>query len=467
MNQLVKKLFARIIRGAPAALALAALWTATAPLNAEAASFSAGNTIIRNTITVNYKDQNGNAQTAVTSTIDITVNTVAAAPTIVSVATSPGTTDGTGAQVPYAFVIRTNSNGPGLISFGAGDGTFNNVAAGTAPTVPGNIYLGSTIFDPSNFPPINSPGMLAQNIPVNGTITIAVPNDNGKANDSGVAHSLPDSTVINGLAVLDTVYITDGTTYYGPWQVTTVNDPVVGNGTTAAPGSIILKNIYTSALVFTPAYGWQIVEAKTVNVTVTQGAVTDPTAVASWVTTLTATMSGLSTSTPTATTNANMGKIDIKKYVRNVTTPVVGGGLTATSPLTGATNFYTTGVNGKPGEILEYLAVLTDTGRGKSTAVYATDLTPTYVTLIAGSAYGTSGGGTIFAQASYNATTATLKTDNSGGTVDVAYGKSTGLTAGSTMTFNLGTGCTNVYLTGGGTLTYNQAAYVIYQVKID
>ena len=466
MNQLLKKLFARIIRGAPAALALAALWTATAPLNAEAAlQGSAGNTVIRNTITVNFKDQNGNAQTAVTSTIDITVNTVAAAPTIVSVVTSPGTTDGTGAQVTYTFRIRTNSNGPGVISFASADGTLTNIAAGTAPTTPGNIFLGSTVIDPLD--PMTPVVALANGSPV----TYRVPNDGGLPTDAAVSGGGTGDGVINGLKATDMVFIYSGAAYYGPFTVTTVTDPAVGAGAVAAYGTLVLTNASGGPLTFTPAYGWQIVEAKDVTVTVTQGVVTDPTAVASWVTTLTATMGGLSTSTPTATTNANMGKIDIKKYVRNVTTPVVGGGLTATSPLTGANTFYTTGVNGKPGEILEYLAVLTDTGRGNSTVVYATDLLPTYSTLVTFPAtYGTAPGSAlpgVFALASYSGTQAILKTDNSGGTANVAYGKSTGTAAGSTMSFNLGNSCTNVFPTGGGSLSYNQTAYVVYQVKID
>jgi uncharacterized repeat protein (TIGR01451 family) len=445
---------------ATALIALATLTVmALSPVAEAALQGTAGNAVIRNTITVNYNDATGHAQTAATSFVDISVNTVAATPTILSFTPSPGSTDGTGATQAYAVRIRTNSNGPGSISFGTADGTFVNVALGTVPTVPGNIYLGSTIFDPSNFP-----GMGAQTIANNATLAnIAVPNDNGKANDTGAAHALPDATVINGLALNDTVYITDGTTYYGPWQVTVVNDPVVGNGTTAAPGSLTLKNISGGALVFTPASGWQIVEYKDVTVTVTQGDVADATIAAHWVTTLTATMAGAAAAnTPTVITNAHEGKLIVTKYVRNVTTPVAGAGLF--SPPVFTNNFYTSGVNGKPGDVLEYLVVVTNTGSGSSAAVLATDVMPTYSTLLTGSAYGTPGGGTIFAQANFNTTGAVLKTDNSGGTANVAYGKSTGTAAGSTMTFYLGTGCST---SAGGTLTTGQVEYLIYQVIIN
>jgi len=466
MTTSLKNKSSGLFKGVLAAMTL--LWMTALPFSAQAVlQGSAGNTIVRNTITVNYSDAKGNAQTAVTSTVDITINTVAATPTILSVAPSPGSTDGTGTTQAYTFRIRTNSNGPGAVTFATADGTFTNIAAGAAPTLPASIYLGSTVIDPSEAK-IGS----AQTVANLASITFAVPNDNHAVNNTGAAGVVGD-LIINGLIIGDLVYIYSGAAYYGPFTVGTVTDPAAGAGATAAPGSIqLINNTGASIGPFTPAYGWQIVEARDVTVTATQGIVTDPTLDASWITTLTATMAGAAAAnTPTVTTNAHMGRIAITKYVRNVTTPVVGGGLTSTSPLTGANIFYTTGVNGKPGEYLEYLAVLTDTGKGSATAVYATDVMPTYSTLVTFPAtYGTTPGSAIpgiFALSSFNATTAILRTDNTGGTANVAYGRSTGIAAGSTMTFNLGTGCTNVYPTGGGTIATTQAVYVIYQVKID
>src|ERR1700690_2617706 len=185
------------IRISPAVIIMACLWMVGLPFNTQAAlQGSAGNTIIRNTVTVNYNNAVGTAQTAVTSTVDVTVNTVNAAPTILSVSPSPGNTDGTGATQTYTVTVRTNSNGPGSVSLSAADGSPVNITlSGTAPNVStGSIFLGSSIFDPTNFP-----SMGAQNIANNGTITIAVPNDGGKPTDSAATGGATGDGIINAL----------------------------------------------------------------------------------------------------------------------------------------------------------------------------------------------------------------------------------------------------------------------------
>lgn len=451
------------IRGALTAVTLAALCSMTMPPDAEAAlQGSAGNTIVRNTITVNYKDTNGNAQTPVSATVDFTVNTVAATPTVLSFTPSPGSTDGTGATQPYNVKIRTNSNGPGAISFATADGTFTNVAAGTPPTVPANLYLGSTIIDPSDL----KIGVAQGPIAIGANIVFAVPNDNAAVNDAGGGGAVGDGN-INGLKIGDTAWIyAGGATYYGPFTVGTVTDPAAGAGITAAPGSIQLINASLAPISFTPASGWQIVEEKTVAVTATQGAVTNATLAASWVTTVTATMAGAAGGTGTVTTNARMGKLAVTKYVRNVTTPMVGTGSSGALNTINASSYtyYTGGVTGKPGEVLEYLAAMNGTGTGNSTTIVALDSIPYYTTLLTGSAYGTSGGGIIFAHAKLGGTETDLKTDGSLGNASVAYGASTGTVGGSNMSFYLGNGSSGL---GGGTLTPGQMVYLIYQVAIN
>lgn len=456
---------ARLTRGAPlAVLALTALWGAARPVDAEAGT--AGNAIVRNTITVNYNDAKGNAQPAVTSAIDITVNTVAAAPTILVMTPTPGSTDGTDTQTSYTLRVRTNSNGPGNVALSVADSSPTNIAlSSTLPTLSkGSVYLGATFFDPSNFP-----AMGAQSVAPGGTLTVAVPNDGGKADNGGAPHALPDSSVINGLAVNDTVYVTDGTNYYGPWQVTAVSDPAIPNGAPVPAGSVTLKNLSSiDTLGFAPTAGWQIVEAGDVVVTVTQGVVPYASAdqAASWVTTMTATMSGLSTSTPTVTTDAHMGKIVVTKYVRNINT-ANGSGTAFTPPVFG-NDFFVSGVTGNPAEVLEYLAVIKNSGTGVAKNVFATDVTPTYSTLQSAGSYGAGGtSGQIFARASINgATPAELSKDGSGaaGNVDVGYGSATGNAGGDTMSFYLGELCSNG---NGGSLNPGDTAYVIYQIKIN
>jgi len=455
----------RITRGTSLVLvALAALW-ASPPGEAQAAlAGSAGNTIVRNTITVNYSDAKGNAQSAVSASVDITVTTVAATPTVLSFTPSPGNTDGTGATQAYTVRVRTNSNGPGSVSFATADGSFTNLAAGAVPSVPGNVFLGSTVIDPSE-----TKKGTAQTVAAAAAITFAVPNDGGVPTANAASGGTTGDGVLNGLVATDIVYLTDGTAYFGPFTVSAVSDPAVGTSATAVPGSVTLTNNTGAAIgPFTPQYGWQIVEAKDVTVTVTQGVIPFATAqnASSWVTTVSATMGAAAAGTGTVTTNAHAGKIAIAKYVRNVTSAVTGSGaFTPPVTLNGAANtFYTSGVSGKPGDVLEYLAVLTDTGTGNSTAVYATDVTPTYSTLISATSYGGATSGQIFAHARFNATETDLKRDNSGGAANVAYGSATGTSAGSTMTFYLGTGAST---SAGGAVSTGQAVYLIYQVKID
>lgn len=454
----------RIIRGAPVVLAALAAFAA-APQEAHAAlPGSAGNTIVRNTISVNYADAKGNAQSAVSYTVDITVTTVAATPTVLAFTPAAGNTDGTGATQAYTVRVRSNSNGPGAISFATADGSFTNIAAGTAPSVPGNIFLGATVIDPSE----TKKGS-AQTVAAGGTITFAVPNDGGVPTASATTGGATGDGVLNGLVANDIVYVSDASSvFYGPFTVSAVSDPAVGTGSGAAPGSLTLTNSSGASITFTPVYGSQIVEAKDVTVTVTQGQVPILTAqnAATWVTTVTATMTGATGGTGAVTTNAHAGKISIVKYVRNLTAPVTGSGaFTPPVTLNGTTNtFYTSGVSAKPGDVLEYLAVFTDAGTGNSTAVYATDVTPTYSSLVSGTTYGGSTAGQIFAHARFGAGETDLKRDNSGGLANVAYGSATGVSAGSTMTFYLGAGASS---SAGGALSTGQVAYLIYQVKID
>lgn len=452
------------VKSGLALLALALLGVASLPGGAQALSLqgTAGNALVRNTITMTYTDANGTAQTPVSAHVDITINTVAAAPTIFNIDAS-GTTDGTGAPQLYHAWVRTNSNGPGSVSLSAADGSPINLAlSGTGPTAISSVYLGSTMFDPNG-----NAGIIgtAQTLAVNASITVAVPNDQQLINDAGSgAGATGANSPVNALAVNDIVYVTDGTTYYGPLTVTATSNNAAGSGTTAATSSITLTNKTASTLpTFTPTAGWQIEEAKQFTFTVTEGVVTNATLAASWVTTMTGTMGGL-IGTGTVTTNAKEGLCTVAKYVRNVTAPVVGGTpitVTADTALGGQT-YYLTGVNGKPGDIMEYLVVLTNVGLGGTTGQVATDLVPTYTTLVTGSAYGITGGGTIFAHAKLGANETDMATAGTGLNT-VGFGGSTGTGAGSTITFDLGTG--SAWGTGGSLAT-GTTEYVIYRITL-
>lgn len=378
MKTLVLSRSSGFIRIALTTVVIAALWVSAIPGKAQAAlQGSAGNTIIRNTVTVNFNDAAGNAQTAVSSTVQITVNTVLVAPTVLAFNPAAGNTDGTGATQAYGVTIRTNANGPGAVSFATSDGTFTNVAAGAVPSVPANIFLGSTLIDPSD-----AKNGVLQNIPAAGSITFAVPNDGGVPSDAATSGGATGDNVINALATGDIVYIHDGSNHIGPFTVAAVTDPAPGAGTTATPGSIQLTNTSGGALAFTPAYGWMIVEARSVNVTVTQGVVADPTQPASWVTTVTATMGG-NNGTGTVTTTAHGGRLTVLKEISTD-----GGATFTTTP---------SAVN--PGATLTYRITVTNTGTGNATSVVLTDPQPTYTTYTPGSAKRATGAASTYAAA--------------------------------------------------------------------
>jgi hypothetical protein len=447
------------------ALAVAATIAALTPLSADAAlQGSAGNTMIRNQVTVNYRDNGGVVQPTVTSNmVEILVTTVNVAPTIKSVTPAAATTTGTGTTATYTVELVTNSNGPGTITLGAANGVATNTVPG-APTVSGGgtVFLGSTIIDPSDA------HTGAQSVAAaGGTIIFNIPNDKGAPTDSAVSGGATGNANVNSLGVGDKVYIYDGTTYYGILDVTAVVDNAPGAGTTAAFSTITLTNNHATIPVAfnlpgTTGNGWMIVERKTLDVTVTQGTVSG--SPANWITNLTPSMGGVSGAVTPVTTTATIANLTVIKYVRNATAAVVGVTPVAPIPtINGASNvFYQSGVNGKPGDIMEYLFVITNAGSANATKVIATDSVPTYTklqTLYTGSGF-------AVAKRDGSVTEVILMPNGSVCTPAVACGNTTGglLAAGTPMTMYLGNGSA---INDGGVIAASEKAYVIYQVKID
>lgn len=394
-----------------AALAVATLGVTTL---AEAAPLqgSAGNAIIRNKVTVAYKNADNVDQTPVTASIDVTVNTVAVAPSVVAFSPASGTTDGTDDTQAYTVTIRTNSNGPGTITLGAAyvAGPTNMTLSGTAASITGGpLFLGSSMIDPTD-----AKVGVAQNVANGGVITFAAPNDGGTPTDGATTGGATGDAVLNGLTSGDTVYLTDGlNNYYGPFTVGTVVDPAVGAGTTAAPGSIPLTNASGGALAFTPGAGWMIVETKPATLTVTQGVISNPALAASWNTTVTATMGG-NDGTGTVTTNASMASLSVTKQV---STDGSTWGATASAA---------------PTATLYYRITVTNSGLGTANNVVITDPTPTYTTYVAGSAKRATG-----AAVNYAAVGATALDDDTAGTPDDGYDFN--VTTANTATYNVGT----------------------------
>ena len=155
------------------------------------------------------------------------------------------------------------------------------------------------------------------------------------------------------------------------------------------------------------------------------------------------------TSSVAVTVAANIGQAGFAKYVRNVTTSAIG---TGNAYSYNSINYYTSGVTAKPGEILEYILVSTNTS-GTLSASVVTDSLPTgYVSLKTG----------VY----------------SGGTKDITYvddaGTASYLTAAAsddaatyatpTLTVNVGTGATS---SAGGTIPIGKSVLVLYQVNVN
>lgn len=460
-------------------LAACMILTANLPAYAAGLQGSAGNTLIRNKVKVDYTDAGGTAYTAFSNLVEISVTTINVTPTIRTITPSPGATSGSGTTQDYAVEIVSNANGPGAITLTGTDGSLSaNLAAGAVPavTVPvSSTVLGSTIIDPKD------PAIIA-GLPITvnagNPVTFTIPNDNCAPTDSALTGGACSNSNVNSLGVLDTVYLYDGINYIGKFTVTGVADNppgVVAAGTypatTAAVSSITLRNDSGGNLTFTPLLSWMIVEAKNWTVRVTQGAFSGGTTSGSWVTSLSATFSkdgGVTNSaagTNNVTTTASVASLAVAKYVRNVTVAVAGVTLyTPLIPINGATNnFYQSGVSGKPGDIMEYLFVITNNSASATAkTVKATDAVPTYTKLqtpYAGPGFA------IAKRSGVPATDVSLVTGGGVCTPAVACGNSGGATiAGSTMTFYLGNGSA---AGAGGDIAPLEYAYVIYQVKID
>lgn len=458
---------------------LASLITAVVSVSAYAAGLqgSAGNTLIRNKVKVDYTDAGGTAYTSYSNLVEISVTTVNVTPTIRAITPSPGTTGGSGTTQDYTVEVVSNANGPGAITLGGSDGSFSaNLAAGAAPIVTApasSAVLGSTILDPSDAAVIAGTPIT---INAAATRTFNIPNDNCVPTDSALSGGACSNSNVNALGVGDTVYVYDGAAYFGKFTVTAVVDNAPGAvaaatypATTAAVSTITLRNDSGGNLTFTPALSTMLVEAKNWNVRVTQGTFSGGTTSGSWVTSLSATFSkdgGTTNSaagTGSVTTNATVASLSVAKYVRNATAAVVGT-TAITPPINGGTNvFYQSGVTGKPGDIMEYLFVITNNSAAATAkTVKATDVVPIYTKLQTPYNAGVS-----FALAKRSLVPATEVALVTGGGVcntSVACGNAGGTAAGSTMTFYLGN---SAAAGAGGDIAASEVAYVIYQVKID
>lgn len=322
---------------------------------------TAADTTLRNTVTVSYSDAALNPQTALTASVDVTVNLVRANPLLsapADISTDPAT------AAVYSYTITTAANGiasytmttPFVQSAGINS---SNAAAST-----GLITLGATTVATST------------TIAAAGTTTITVPRDN--TSDGS----------INGLSVNDFVVI-GGQVF----QVSGIGADTASPGTTT-----ITVNGNGTALAV--AAGALIAERQSFTVTVTPGTVTNAAVDQTITTTTTATDSVVNTYTSndvTVTTVLSVG-LTVQKLVRNTNYGAgAGGNAAGVGPVAyGGNTYYAGGVTGNPSEVLEYLIVVTKNATTSSaTQVKISDPIPPFTTYVGGSMSLDNGSGVV------------------------------------------------------------------------
>lgn len=315
---------------------------------------TAATSTVRNIVTVNYANAAGTAQTALVAAVDVTVNLVPAAATVsapTDITTAPGT------PASYAYTITNGANGIATYTLSSAINTQTNIAGSTAAPSVASVTLGATTVTTGT------------TIAAAGTTAITVPRD-----------STADTSV-NGIAAGDTIVI--GSAVY---TVASIVDVQVPASPTNGPfTTTITVNGNGTAQVLTA--GTLIAERQSFNLVVTPGTMTSTTDATIDVT-LTATNGTNPSTDATTTTVASVG-LSVTKLVRNFTTNAAG---TGTSVSYGGATYYPSGVTGNPGEVLEYLIVVSKSSSANSaTSVSVTDPIPVFTTFVT-TAYGAASG---------------------------------------------------------------------------
>jgi hypothetical protein len=338
-----------------------------------ATSGTAANTGILNQVTVNYADAGGTAQTALTSSVTVKVLLVPSVPNV-TLTSSQALTIAQGGSATYNYLIQNTSNGQETFNLTTGQTVTSGLCttagsppactiATTATSSPGSVTLGATT-------------ILAT---TGATVTVA-------GGSTSTVLTVPSDTVnsINGLVAGNTVYI--GATQYSISAVGV--DPHTANGTT----TITVVPVSSAASAQTVASGTLVQQYTTFTVTVASGtdtvATTDQTDTVSLTatdpanTSITTTSSGTTGSFPNTVTTISAVAVTVTKYVRNASVAVTGGG---SSLSFGGNTYYTTGVTGTPGQLLEYLIVVANTGATSSaTKIKVSDTIENFITYQAG-----------------------------------------------------------------------------------
>lgn len=309
-----------------------------------ASATTAANAVITNTATVNYDDAGNNPQVAINASVSVTVNLVAAAPTL---DTPIDQATPSGVAVDYTYTITNNSNG------------LDSYALSTATSAVGaNITVGTIVFrdaaDTGDIVSIDLGATSAAATAAIGANTITVPND-------GTADA-----ELGGLVAGDTVIIGGN-----PYVVSAITDTGTGTETLT-----LTTNLTTAVSV-----GDLIAEQATF---ILRASATTTVSGQTYTITTTAT-DGVNPTTDDTITTVTLISLTVVKYVANTTAAVVGGGSSVTLDTglgAGNITYYTTGVTGDPGDVLEYvIGIANALGSGTATDVIISDPVPNFTAL--------------------------------------------------------------------------------------
>lgn len=454
-------------------LALAALATLSQPCQVMAAT-TADSTLL-NVVRVDYKDAGGSNSFAATASTTITVNLVKSAlATYLPPAAGTGTPSGlscppagsfdSGSTASFLYALGAKANGDDVYTLSKSIGATVNVNNVTVNMEVLNYAGGGAVSIAGGGTPFTFGSAIP--VGVSGTDTLLFPGGSlagFAANDivlvnlstGGVKAFLVDTVTVGSAAS----HSNGGNTFQTATGATTPevqgqlklkaypDQSVTLNGTTFTFGGNVTPAFNTNA----PVTGEPVGELMLVHVTVQASVIGTADGTVPY--TL-STTDGSNPSSITCTAGNFKGvSLQIKKEVRNVTSSGAFGA----------------NASGNPGDILEY-RVTVDSTAGMASQVTVTDAVPAYTTLIAGSTYGTEGGGDIFAQI-YDGTNTVNVTMNAadsetqpGGTTETGYGKAAGTISPSAITFYVGDDSTNAT---GGKVNATTDYSIIYQVKID
>ena len=375
----------------------------------------AANTQILNQATLSYFD-GVNTKTA-SASVTVTVTLVCAAPTLTPL--SPQTTSYAGPATPLtdSFYITAGSNGPDTYNLSAAVSGSTNTTGPTAVPVVATVQLGASVTT------VGSTGTVIV-VPADGNLPGEMPGVNGIA--------IGDKVVING----------------NERDVINIVDNATGTST------ITLNSALDSG--YMPGSGVIVGERKTVTSTVTAGTITVSGVDVTVSATLTATScSGSGAATPPAGPILNTytsGIGTLTKYVRNVSTPSGTG----TSTSYGGNTYYPSGVTAKPGDVLEYLLVSTNSSlTGPVSSAVVTDAIPTaYVTFKTGVYPGSR-------DITYVDETPTAYY------LTQAAADDAGVYAAPNLTVNVGGATPGIPPAAGGSIPANKSVLILYQVTVN